>query len=134
MSKFSDNVKEIFGNTAIYTVATASKDGLPNVVPMTNVKIYDEEDSILIANNLMNKTLKNIGENPWIAISVWDLNKGEAYQIKGKANIVTYGKPYEDAVALVQLSYPDLKPKSAILLKITNIYNCFPGPDLGKEL
>lgn len=134
MSKFNDNVKEIFSNAGIYTVATASKDGLPNVVPMTNVKVYDEEDSILIANNLMNKTLKNLEENPWIAVSVWDLNKGEAYQIKGMASIVTSGKPYEDAVALVQASYPDLKPKSAILLKITNIYNCFPGPDLGKEL
>lgn len=134
MPKLADNVKEVFNKTAIYSVATASKDGLPNVVPIHFVKLYDEEDTILLVDNFMNKTLKNLEENPLIAISVWDMDKKQAYQIKGEANIVRSGKPFDDALAWVQKAMPQLKPKSAILLKVTNIYNCQPGPDLGKEL
>lgn len=134
MPKIVDNVKEVFNKTAIYSVATASKDGLPNVVPIHFVKLYDEEDTILLVDNFMNKTLKNLEENPRIAISVWDMDKKQAYQIKGEANIVRSGKPFDDALAWVKKAMPQLKPKSAILLKVTNVYNCQPGPDLGKEL
>lgn len=134
MPKLNANISEIFSKTAIFSVATASKDGLPNVVPMSFVKIHDTEDTILIADNLMNKGLKNIEENPWIALSVWDTTLNQAYQIKGSAKIIRSGREFDDATAWVEKAFPGLKPKSAILLKVTNIYNCQPGPDLGKEL
>ena len=134
MPKLTDNVKEIFNKTGIYSVATASKDGLPNVVPIHFVKLYDGEDTILLVDNFMNKTIKNLEENPRIAISVWDQNQKAAYQLKGEATIVKSGKPFDDAVAWVQKVMPALNTKSAILLKVTNVYNCQPGPDLGKEL
>jgi predicted pyridoxine 5'-phosphate oxidase superfamily flavin-nucleotide-binding protein len=134
MPKLVDNVKDIFNMTAIYSVATASKDGLPNVVPIHFVKIYDGEDTILLVDNFMDKTLKNLKENPRIAISVWDQNKKAAYQLKGEATIVNSGKPFDDAVAWVQKTMPALNPKSAILFRVTTVFNCQPGPDLGKEL
>ncbi|SFG26277.1 hypothetical protein SAMN05660649_01189 [Desulfotomaculum arcticum] len=134
MSKLIDNVKEVFNKTAIYAVATASKNGLPNVVPIHYVKLYDEEDTILLVDNFMNKTTKNLNENPWIAISVWDYDRKQAFQIKGEANIITSGKVFDDAVSWVQKTMPQLQPKSAILLKVTNVFNCQPGPDIGKEL
>lgn len=134
MSKLIDNVKEVFNKTAIYAVATASKNGLPNVVPIHYVKLYDEEDTILLVDNFMNKTTKNLSENPWIAISVWDYDQKQAFQIKGEASIITSGKVFDDAVSWVQKTMPQLKPKSAILLKVTNVFNCQPGPDIGKEL
>lgn len=134
MPKIVDTVREIFNKTAIYSVATASKNGMPNVVPIHFVKLYDDEDTILLVDNFMNKTLQNLEENPRIAISVWDLGKKEAYQIKGEATIIKSGKPFDDAKAWVQKTMPELNPKSAILLKVTNVYNCQPGPDLGKEI
>ena len=132
--KLFDNVKTIFNKTAIYAVATASKDGLPNVVPIHFVKIYNEDDTILLVDNFMDKTLKNIEENPLIAISVWDTDKKQAFQLKGGASIIKSGKPFDDALDWVQKAMPNIKPRSAILLKVTNVYNCQPGPDLGKEL
>ncbi|MCF8012057.1 MAG: pyridoxamine 5'-phosphate oxidase family protein [Clostridiales bacterium] len=135
MPKLVDSVKEVFNKNGIYAVATASASGLPNVVPIHFAKIYEEEeDTILLADNFMDKSYKNIEENPWIAISVWDTGKKLAYQIKGQASIVKSGKAFDDALAWVQKVKPDLKPKSAVLLKVTNVYNCQPGPDLGKEL
>ena len=132
--KLIDNVKTVFNKTAIYAVATATKNGLPNVVPIHFVKIYNEDDTILLVDNFMDKTLSNIEENPLIAISVWDMDKKQAFQLKGAASIIKSGKPFEDALDWVQKAMPNIKPKSAILLKVTNVYNCQPGPDLGKEL
>ncbi len=133
MPKLNGAVKDVFVKTAIYPVATASKDGIPNVVPIHFVKIYDE-DTILLVDNFMAKSLKNLQENPQLSISVWDMDKKQAYQIKGQATIVTSGKPFDEAVAWVKKGKPNLNPNSAILMKVTNIYNCQPGPDLGKEL
>ena len=132
--KIIENVKNVFNKTAIYAVATASKEGLPNVVQIHFVKIYNEDDTILLVDNFMDKTLKNIEENPYIAISVWDMDKKQAFQLKGVASIMTSGKPFDDALDWVQKAMPQLKPKSAILLKVTHVYNCQPGPELGKEL
>ncbi|WP_449240652.1 pyridoxamine 5'-phosphate oxidase family protein [Desulfoscipio gibsoniae] len=133
MPKLAGDVKDLFIKTAIYPVATASKDGIPNVVPIHFVKVYDE-DTILLVDNFMDKSLKNLRENPQLSICVWDMDKKQAYQIKGKATIVSSGKPFDEAVDWVKKGAPHLAPKSAILMQVTSIYNCQPGPDLGKEL
>ncbi|WP_347488825.1 pyridoxamine 5'-phosphate oxidase family protein [Desulfoscipio sp. XC116] len=133
MPKLAGDVKDLFIKTAIYPVATASKDGIPNVVPIHFVKVYDE-DTILLVDNFMDKSLKNLRENPQLSICVWDMDKKQAYQIKGKATIVSSGKPFDEAVNWVKKGAPQLAPKSAILMQVTSIYNCQPGPDLGKEL
>ena len=44
-------------------LATASPDGTPNVVPIGFARPIDE-DTILIADNYMNKTRKNLEQNP----------------------------------------------------------------------
>ena len=46
-------------------LATASEDGIPNVVPIGFARPVDE-NIILIADNYMNKTRSNIESNPWI--------------------------------------------------------------------
>ncbi|WP_066639495.1 pyridoxamine 5'-phosphate oxidase family protein [Desulfolucanica intricata] len=131
MSKLNDTLKEMISQTKVFPVATASKEGMPNVVPISFVKVYDD-DTVLVVDNFMNKTFKNLEENPQLSISVWNTDK--AFQIKGQATIIKSGKPFDDAVSWVKEVMPQLNPKSAILVKITNIYNCQPGPDLGKEL
>jgi len=131
--KLNEEVKKVMAQTKIFPVATASKDGLPNVVPFAFVKCYND-DTILLADNFMNKSLKNLQENPWIAICVWDSQNKQSYQIKGEAEIITAGSVLEETAAWVKGVIPQLSPKSAILMKVKNVYICQPGPDLGKEL
>ena len=51
----------------VVPVATASKDGLPNVVPMTFVKALDDS-AVLIADNYMDKGARNLEENPSVSV------------------------------------------------------------------
>lgn len=112
-------------------MATCSKDGTPNVAPMGAFKLMDDE-TMLISDQYMNKTLRNLEENPKVALSYWGEKGG--FQIKGTVTIHRGDKIFEDDVAWVKSMRPTLNPKSALVVKITDVYSIKPGPDAGKKL
>ena len=84
---------------------------------MNAKKIIDDE-TILISDQFFNKTLKNLKDNPQIAITIWD--KLEGYQIKGTATIETSGKRFEETAKWIddigkKLNLP-LKSKGAVII------------------
>ena len=132
MAKLTQRIKEIFEKQETVVLATASKEGIANVVPVNAKKILDDE-TILISDQFFNKTLKNLKDNPQIAITIWD--KLEGYQIKGTATIETSGKRFEETAKWIddigkKLNLP-LKSKGAVIITITDIYNVSPGPNAG---
>src|SRR5664280_2330738 len=88
MVKLTEEIKIAFSKVKIFPVATASKDGIPNVVPMGFCLLMDAE-TIWLADNFMVKSLANLKENPHVAIYVWDSDTGGCFQIKGKANVIS---------------------------------------------
>jgi uncharacterized protein len=111
-------------------LATASSEGIPNVVPIGFARPIDN-GSILIADNYMNKTRKNIEENPNVAIVTKDAQKNP-YQFKGTAEIFDSGKIFDEVVEWAQNVMTKLNPKAAIVVKVTEIYSVQPGPEAGK--
>ena len=135
MAKMNQRVREIFENQQTVVLATATKNGTPNVVPIAAKKIIDDE-TILISDQFFNKTLTNMKDNPQVALTCWD--KHEGYQIKGKATIEISGQLYQDTARWIEeagkkLNIP-LKSKGAIVVKITEIYNVSPGPQAGVKI
>jgi hypothetical protein len=101
------------------------------------VKILDDE-TILVSDQFFLKTLSNLKQNPTVAMSFWDTENGEGYQIKGNASIQTEGKIYEDTVEWVRelgekMGHP-LKSKGAVVIKITEIYLVTPGATAGQRI
>jgi len=133
MSKLTDEVKSAIAGQGVFPVATASRDGCPNVVPISFVRVFDEEN-LLIVDNFMHKTRQNMEDNPQMAICVWDLERRLSYQLKGTTSIYHSGPVFEAALAWVKEKMPALQPKSAILMKVTDIYVCQPGENLGRKL
>ncbi len=113
-------------------LATASSEGIPNVVPIGFARPIDN-GSILIADNYMNKTRKNIEENPNVAIVTKDAQKNP-YQFKGTAEIFESGKVFEEVVEWAQNVMTKLNPKAAIVVKVTEIYSVQPGPEAGHKI
>ena len=133
--KMNPRIKEIFEKQEIIVLATATKDGVPNVVPVNAKKIIDDE-TILISDQFFNKTLKNLKENPQVAITIWD--KLEGYQLKGTVTIETSGKRFEETAKWIdemakKLNLP-IKSKGAVILKLTEIYNVSPGPQADAKI
>jgi len=113
-------------------LATASSDGVPNVVPIGFARPIDEE-TILIADNYMNKTRQNLEKNPWISLVTKDATKCP-FQFKGKVEIFESGKYFDTVTEWGQNAMTKLTPKAAILMKVEEIYSIMPGPDAGKKI
>ncbi len=121
--KIPQQIQEVIEKQELYTLSTASKEGIPNEIYVKFLKVYNEYQ-ILIANNKFFKTEKNLLDNPKLAFVVWDKEQKKAYQIKGTAEIHKEGKIFEDTVNWVEdlRSAPTIYPKSAVIVNVEEIY------------
>ncbi|MGB9929570.1 MAG: pyridoxamine 5'-phosphate oxidase family protein [Methanosarcina sp.] len=133
MVNLSEEMKTAFSKVKIFPVATASTDGVPNVVPMGFCRLEDDE-TIWIGDNFMVKSLANLKENPNLAVYIWGPETGGCFQIKGKAQIHCSGEKFEKMKAIVHASKPGLSAKNLIEVKITEVFQCAPGPEAGKKV
>jgi len=133
MVKLNADMKEAFAKMKIFPVATASKDGAPNVIPLGMVELHDDE-TIWITDNFMNKTLSNLRINPKIAIYIWGPEIKGCFQIKGVTAIKNSGPEYDDMKASVNRKRPELPARSLVIVKITEVFECKPGPTAGSKL
>jgi uncharacterized protein len=126
-------MKEAFSKMKVFPVATASKDGAPNVVPLAMVRLVDDE-TIWITDNFMNKSMSNLRVNPKIAIFIWGPEIKGCFQIKGVTSIRNSGPEYEEMKADINRKRPELPARSLVIVKITEVYECKPGPTAGAKL
>lgn len=131
MAKVTDEIKESLKTTKIAYLATATKDGVPNVVPIAAVKFLDDE-TLLISDQYFGKTLNNLKENPKIALTWWGDKDG--FQIKADITIHTDDEIFREDVEWVKSIKDTLNPKSAIVAKITAVYAVKSGADAGKQI
>ena len=133
----NEKVRTLFENQGVVVMATASADGSPNVVPIGAKKVLDDE-TILISDQFFNKSLANFKENPQVALTFWDPETSESYQIKGAITIETSGETFDQTAAwideIARARNIPLKSKGAIVVKITDIFTNAPGPDAGSKI
>ncbi len=109
-----DKVKDLIEKNVV-AFATSSKDGKPNVIAVAYVKIKDNK--IIITDNYMNKTKKNLEENNKVALVVWENDEG--YQIKGTAKHITEGELLDFVKNLEENK--DLPAKAAVVVTIEEV-------------
>ncbi len=131
MAKVTDEIKESLKATKIAYLATSTKDGNPNVVPIAAVKFLDDE-TLLISDQYFGKTLNNLKENPKIALTWWGEKDG--FQIKADITIHTDDDIFREDVQWVKCIKDTLNPKSAIVAKITAVYAVKSGANAGKQI
>ena len=133
MVSLTPEMKDLFSKVKLFPVATASKKGIPNVTPIAFV-ILVKDDTIWLADNFMVKTLANVKENPHIAIYLYDSDSKKCFQVKGTVEVKTTGADYEKMKKMVHEKKPGLPAKSLLVMKITDVFECMPGPAAGKKL
>lgn len=133
MANLTTEMKEVFAKNKPYAIATASKNGIPNVVPMSTVQII-ADDTIWIGDNYMVKTLANVKENPNMALYIWDPEKKRCFQIKGTVTVKNSGPDYEKIKAQIKAKGPQYPAKGLLILNITEVFDCTPGPAAGAKI
>jgi predicted pyridoxine 5'-phosphate oxidase superfamily flavin-nucleotide-binding protein len=142
MAEMTIEMMNLINNMAAPYLATASKEGVPNVVPCGSTRAINP-DTITITALHLNKTFRNLEENPKVALVFHSElgKKGErrevrGWQIKGEATLVNYGEYYERAKegAVKRFGEEAAKMvKAAVVIRVKEIYNIASGPDAGKR-
>jgi predicted pyridoxine 5'-phosphate oxidase superfamily flavin-nucleotide-binding protein len=133
MVDLTAEMKEAFGRMKIFPVATAAKDGTPNVVPIGVVELISD-DTIWITDNFMHKSLENLKTNPKIALYIWGPEIKGCFQIKGQATVRTSGADFDAMKEKINQKNPAMPTRSLIIVKITEVFECQPGPKAGSKI
>ena len=115
-------------------VATASRDGVPNVTPKGSLKLMDE-NHVLFADLFSLKTRKNLLENSKVAVTVVDAATAKGYQLKGIAEIITSGPLFEDASKQLKEAPRALPPLHHVVkITVEAVFDQSVGPEAGKQI
>ena len=129
----NENVVKLL-KASMWDLATCS-NGEPNVVPVA-FKDVTEDGKLLVGDVFLEATLKNIQANDGkIAISAYDAQNLEGYQIKGKAEYVTEGKIVDTFKAMVEKMFNGAATaKGALIITPEKVIVTTPGANNKKVL
>lgn len=115
-------------------VATASRDGTPNLSIKGSLRVLDDEH-LLFADIFSLKTRANLKENPKVAVMVYDAASRRGYAFKGRAEQMEDGPIFTQTVESIKKAAPQLPaPKCVVRVTIDSIWDQSAGPGGGKQL
>lgn len=120
--------------SSMWDLATCA-DGEPNVVPVA-FKDVTEDGKLVVGDVFLETTLQNIkANNGRIAISAYDAQNLEGYQIKGSAEYVTEGAVVDTFKAMVEKMFNGAATaKGALIITPKKVIVTTPGADNKKVL
>lgn len=118
----------------MWDLATCA-DGEPNVVPVA-FKDVTEDGKLIVGDVFLETTLKNLEANGGkIAISAYNAESLEGYQIKGTAEYVTEGAIVDTFKAMVEKMFQGAATaKGALIITPSKVIVTTPGADNKKEI
>ena len=133
MVSIPKHVQEFFSGKMGW-VATATKEGVPNVTPKGSVRVLDDQH-VIFADLFSLKTRQNLEQNPRVAVTVIDAATHAGYQIMGTAELVSSGPLYDQMAEQIKQSGPSLPPPMYVVkIAVDSVYDQSVGPDAGKQI
>ncbi len=96
--------------------ATVGKDASPHIIYVAFARV--DGDNLVITNNYMRSTVKNIESNPKVAVSFFTTD-GKGFELLGTASVQKSGK-YFDLIKTIPEN-KGLPAKSAIVVSVSKI-------------
>ena len=133
MHMLNEAVVNVLKN-GMWDLATCS-NGEPNVVPVA-FKDVTEDGKLVVGDVFLDTTLRNLeANNGKIAISVYDANSLEGYQIKGNAKYITEGEIVDTFKKIVEKMFNgEATAKGVVIITPEKVIVTTPGADNKKEL
>ena len=133
VGKLTTEMKQVFDKSELFPLATASSSGVPNVVPVKYVFV-ESDDELWLVDNYMLKSLQNMQQNPHASLYVNISEDKVCFQVKGTIEIQTSGADYERMKIMAHKIRSDIPARSLIVMRITEIYQCRPGNNVGERI
>lgn len=129
----NENVVKLL-KSGMWDLATCA-NGEPNVVPVA-FKDVTPDGKLLVGDVFLDTTLKNLSANGGkIAISIYDAQNLEGYQIKGVAQYITEGEVVKTFKTMVEKMFNGAATaKGALIITPDKVIVTTPGADNKMEL
>ena len=130
---FNESVVKLL-KSGMWDLATCA-NGEPNVVPVAFKDITDD-GKLVVGDVFLETTINNIKANDGrIAVSVYDAQNLEGYQIKGTAEYVTGGTIVDTFKAMVEKMFNGAATaKGALVITPSRVIVTTPGAENKKEI
>lgn len=117
--KINSEIISCFDKSVLCWLATANKQGKPNVSPKEIFAVYDDEH-IVIADIASPVSVRNIKDNPEVCLSVVDIFAQSGFKISASAQIHAPNDRQYPILqsALSHLLSPEYVVRNIILLKV----------------
>jgi adenylate cyclase len=76
----ASDIRGCFEGVIPAVIATASRDGCPNVTPLSRV-FYVDDDHVALSNQFFSKTIRNLAENPYASVLLVDPKTYDQYRL-----------------------------------------------------
>ena len=120
MVEITGDMKKLVEENAL-AFATIGEDGNPHCIAVGYVKVVSK-NQVLITDNYLVKTVKNIKRNPSVALAVWSRNWEDdckGFEFVGIAKYFTEGKWFEEVKKIPENEGEPCK--AAILITVNKI-------------
>jgi predicted pyridoxine 5'-phosphate oxidase superfamily flavin-nucleotide-binding protein len=131
MVKVPDEIRALFTKQRVIPMATADLKGLPNVV-YVGMWYWSDDETLCVSDNYLNKTMKNLNENPQVSFNCWA--DGKSYQIKCKVSIERSGSRFEEIRRMATSGQRQFPGKAAVVCKVEEVFQGNGGPGAGQKI
>ena len=94
MARLSDKIKETIAEIRPGIIATASKNGKPNISAKGSLRVLDD-DHVVFADMSSPRTVANLRENPQVSILVLHPKSMRGCRIWGKSEVLDSGELFD---------------------------------------
>ena len=98
MAKLTEEAKKIIAEFGPALVATASKEGKPDVSVKGSFRVLDDEH-VIFADIASPRTMANLRENPQLSAIIFDPSTRKGCRMWGKAEILDSGDLFDSMSA-----------------------------------
>jgi hypothetical protein len=134
MAHIPDSVIKLLEGGHTFWVATATRDGIPNIAIKGSGAAADKEH-LYFADVFSKKTRRNLEDNPNVAIGIYDPDTYLAVQVKGQAAMSDSGALYEKVVDMLRQRAPSLQPPTYVVeITVESVWDMSAGPNAGERI
>lgn len=87
------DVKAVIEKQRIIPMATADASGKQNVILVG--MWWEDDETLVVVDNFLNKTMRNLEANPRVAFVGWDRDARKPFQFNGRVEVQSEGPLYE---------------------------------------
>ncbi len=133
MVKVSEELRSVFKKQRLLPMASADASCKPNVI-YVGMWWWEDEETLVVVDNFLNKTRRNIEENPWVSFVAWDREAHKSFQVKCSAQLQSEGPLYEKGREKATGRERPLPGRAVVVLRVEEVYQASAGPDAGNRL